>query len=52
MAQCAVFAVMPATPRQASWAEANSLVPGKRPGSGKKTGKRPWQLQQCLLAAA
>ena len=47
----ASFADMLATLRQASWAEANSLDPANRPGSGKTTRERILQLQTWLLAA-
>ena len=45
------FADMLATLRQASWAEANSLDPARRPGSNKTPGKRILQLQTWLSAA-
>lgn len=45
------FADMLATLRQASWAEANSLDPARRPGSRKKAGDRIVLLQTWLSAA-
>jgi hypothetical protein len=45
------FADMLATLRQASWAEANSLDPARRPGSKKTPGERILQLQPWLSAA-
>ena len=47
----ASFADMLATLRQASWAEANSIDPARRPGSRKKAWNRIMQLQTWLLAA-
>ena len=45
------FADMLATLRQASWAEANSLDPARRPGSRKTPGEHILQLQTWLSAA-